>query len=109
MRRVAPNVIELRASVTSTEAIRSDEEGNWDAISIEEGNWHAISDGNPLLRRPSKLIASRFPTHVFKAICSLFRISYKTFRSSSSRWHGPTPCLNSIASCAFKTKTIGVC
>ena len=28
-------------------------DGNWDAISI---------DSNPLLRRPSKLIASRFPT-----------------------------------------------
>src|SRR5271157_6150348 len=30
------------------------EDGNWDAVSI---------DSNPLLRRPSKLIASRFPTH----------------------------------------------
>jgi hypothetical protein len=61
MRRVAPNVIELRASVTSTEAIRSDEDGNWDAI--REGNWDAISiDGNPLLRRPSKRIAFWFPT-----------------------------------------------
>src|SRR5208337_967383 len=29
------------------------EDGNWDAVSI---------DSNPLLRRPSKLIASRFPT-----------------------------------------------
>src|SRR5271157_4809811 len=28
-----------------------------------DGNWVAISiDSNPLLRRPSKLIASRFPT-----------------------------------------------
>ena len=45
------------------------EDGNWDAISIDsnpllrDGNWGAISiDSNPLLSRPSKLIASRFPT-----------------------------------------------
>jgi hypothetical protein len=38
------------------------EDGNWAAIR-EDGNWAAISiDSNPLLRRPSKLIASRFPT-----------------------------------------------
>ncbi len=30
---------------------------------MKDGNWDAISiDRNPLLRRPSKLIASRFPT-----------------------------------------------
>jgi len=38
-------------------AIHCSEDGNWDAISI---------DSNPLLRRPSKLIASRFPTHTCK-------------------------------------------
>ncbi len=42
-------------------------------------------------------------------ISTFFGSFYKTPKSASSRWHGPTPCLNSIASCAFKAKTIGVC
>jgi hypothetical protein len=63
-KRAQVNVASLRLFLRSSTG-----DGNWDAISIDsnplliDGNWDAISiDSNPLLRRPSKLIASRFPT-----------------------------------------------